>query len=48
MISYNAIKKNSRLTQFEGTKELVVRNTVPKVEATKVHDKAVQSQLFQF
>lgn len=48
MISYNAIKMNSRLTQFQGTKELVLQNSVPKVEQHKVEDCSVQSSLFQF
>jgi len=48
MISYNAIKQNSRLTQFSGTKELVIRNSVPKVEVKKSVDVSTQSQLFQF
>ncbi|MFT4304180.1 MAG: hypothetical protein ACMXYG_06460 [Candidatus Woesearchaeota archaeon] len=47
-ISYNAIKNNSRLTQFHGTKELVLINSVPKINVRKEADKAIQSQLFQF
>ena len=48
MVSYKAIKMNSRLTQFEGTKEMVLRNSVPKIEQPKVADVSVQSNLFQF
>jgi hypothetical protein len=48
MISYKTVRQNSRLTQFEGTKELVVRNVVPKVSHAKVADSSTQSQLFQF
>ena len=31
MISYKAIKNNSRLIEFEGTKELVLRNTISNI-----------------
>jgi hypothetical protein len=48
MISYNAIKRNSRLTQFNGTKELVIRNAIPQVKCEKQGDNSVQSCLFQF
>ncbi|MFT4343751.1 MAG: hypothetical protein ACMXYE_03310 [Candidatus Woesearchaeota archaeon] len=48
MVSYNSIKHNTRLTQFSGTKELVIRNSVPKVDFHKTQDVSVQSNLFQF
>ena len=48
MISYNTIKRNSRLTQFNGTKELVLINTIPKVEQKKICDSSTQSSLFNF
>jgi hypothetical protein len=48
MISYNTIKKNSRLTQFNGTKELVIRNSIPQIKCEKQFDSSKQSCLFQF
>lgn len=48
MISFDAIKRNSRLTQFEGTKELVIMNSVPKVQKQKIVDVSVQRNLFEF
>lgn len=48
MISYKTIKQNSRLTQFAGTRELVIRNTVPKTTLVRPVKEATQSNLFQF
>jgi hypothetical protein len=49
MMSYRTIKQNSRLVHFEGTKELVLRNTVPRIEAVRrATDVSVQSTLFEF
>jgi len=48
MISYKTIKRNSRLTQFNGTKELVLMNAIPKIEQKKVSDSSTQSSLFSF
>jgi hypothetical protein len=48
MISYNTIRKNSRLTQFEGTKQMVLQNIIPKTNIIKNSDLSVQSNLSQF
>ena len=50
MISKKAALGNSKLINFHGTKELVLRNSVPKMNVSfnRSTDISMQSNLFQF
>lgn len=50
MISKKAVIGNSRLVNFHGTKELVLRNSVPKenISFGRSQDSSMQSSLFMF
>ena len=50
MISKRAAIGNSKLVNFNGTKELVLRNSVPKINVSfnRTRDHSMQSNLFQF
>ncbi len=48
-ISYKAAMSNSKLTDFSGTKELVIMNSIPSIKFdVKRKEISDQSRLFEF